>query len=78
MRLRLASFCEARFRRKNGSVAVSTIKYALPCSRTACLRARPELISRVRSPYDNRLQEKLAVTEGLLYRRGNPTAASIN
>src|ERR1700736_5708310 len=29
------------------------------------------LISRVRSPYERRLQEKLAVTEGMLYRRGN-------
>jgi S-sulfosulfanyl-L-cysteine sulfohydrolase len=29
------------------------------------------LISRVRAPYLQRLQEKLAITEGLLYRRGN-------
>lgn len=29
------------------------------------------LISRVRAPYAGRLAEKLAVTEGLLYRRGN-------
>jgi sulfur-oxidizing protein SoxB len=29
------------------------------------------LISRVRAPYAGRLSEKLAVTEGLLYRRGN-------
>ena len=28
-------------------------------------------ISEVREPYETRLQEKLAVTEGLLYRRGN-------
>jgi sulfur-oxidizing protein SoxB len=38
------------------------------------LRADPEmaeLIRRVRAPYEARLAEKLAVTEGLLYRRGN-------
>jgi sulfur-oxidizing protein SoxB len=29
------------------------------------------LISKVRAPYQERLDEKLAVTEGLLYRRGN-------
>ncbi len=38
------------------------------------LRADPEmdaLISKVRAPYAARLAEKLAVTDGLLYRRGN-------
>jgi sulfur-oxidizing protein SoxB len=38
------------------------------------LRADPEmdaLITKVRAPYAARLAEKLAVTEGLLYRRGN-------
>jgi sulfur-oxidizing protein SoxB len=38
------------------------------------LRADPEmdaLITRVRAPYEARLAEKLAVTDGLLYRRGN-------
>jgi len=38
------------------------------------LRADPEmeaLITRVRAPFEARLNEKLAVTEGLLYRRGN-------
>ena len=38
------------------------------------LRADPEmdaLITRVRAPYEARLQEKLAITDGLLYRRGN-------
>ncbi len=38
------------------------------------LRADPEmdaLITRVRKPYEARLAEPLAVTEGLLYRRGN-------
>jgi sulfur-oxidizing protein SoxB len=33
--------------------------------------AMADLISRIRAPYDARLGEKLAVTEGLLYRRGN-------
>ncbi len=32
-----------------------------------------ELIQRVRAPYGQKLSEKLAVTEGLLYRRGNFT-----
>ena len=38
------------------------------------LRPDPEmaaLIARVRAPFETRLNEKLAVTEGLLYRRGN-------
>ncbi len=38
------------------------------------LPADPEmdaLIRKVRAPYESRLQEKLAVTDGLLYRRGN-------
>jgi sulfur-oxidizing protein SoxB len=38
------------------------------------LRPDPEmqaLITRVRAPYEARLAEKLAVTDGLLYRRGN-------
>ena len=38
------------------------------------LRADPEmeaLITRVRAPFEARLNEKLAVTDGLLYRRGN-------
>ncbi|MEW5708290.1 thiosulfohydrolase SoxB [Pelomicrobium sp. G1] len=30
-----------------------------------------QLIRKLRAPYENRLQEKLAVSEGLLYRRGN-------
>ncbi len=32
-----------------------------------------DLIRRVRAPYEQKLSEKLAVTEGLLYRRGNFT-----
>ena len=38
------------------------------------LRADPEmqaLIQRIRAPFEARLAEKLAVTDGLLYRRGN-------
>ena len=38
------------------------------------LKADPEmdaLISRIRAPYEARLSEKLAVTDGLLFRRGN-------
>jgi S-sulfosulfanyl-L-cysteine sulfohydrolase len=38
------------------------------------LKADPEmaaLISKIRAPYESRLAEKLAVTDGLLYRRGN-------
>ncbi|HSD62133.1 MAG TPA: thiosulfohydrolase SoxB, partial [Burkholderiales bacterium] len=33
--------------------------------------AMAELIAKLRAPYEARLSEKLAVTEGLLYRRGN-------
>lgn len=33
--------------------------------------AMDALIKKVRAPYESRLNEKLAVTEGLLYRRGN-------
>ncbi len=57
---------------KNGSVA--DFRYRLLPVFANLLPARSDmaaLISRVRSPYENRLQEKLAVTEGLLYRRGN-------
>jgi sulfur-oxidizing protein SoxB len=38
------------------------------------LRADPEmdaLITRIRAPFEARLNEKLAITDGLLYRRGN-------
>jgi sulfur-oxidizing protein SoxB len=38
------------------------------------LKADPEmaaLIARIRAPYEAKLKEKLAVTDGLLYRRGN-------
>jgi sulfur-oxidizing protein SoxB len=38
------------------------------------LKADPEmdaLITKVRAPYETKLSEKLAITDGLLYRRGN-------
>ena len=38
------------------------------------LRPDPEmdaLITKVRDPYESKLAEKLAITDGLLYRRGN-------
>jgi S-sulfosulfanyl-L-cysteine sulfohydrolase len=38
------------------------------------LKADPEMaaqIAKIRAPYESRLSEKLAVTDGLLYRRGN-------
>jgi sulfur-oxidizing protein SoxB len=57
---------------KNGSVA--DFRYKLLPVFANLLPARSDmaaLISRARSPYENRLQEKLAVTEGMLYRRGN-------
>jgi sulfur-oxidizing protein SoxB len=57
---------------KNGSVA--DFRYKLLPVFAKLLPARGDmaaLISRVRSPYEQRLQEKLAVTEGMLYRRGN-------
>lgn len=34
-------------------------------------RAMNQLIDRIRAPYEAKLSEKLAITEGLLYRRGN-------
>jgi hypothetical protein len=46
---------------------------AARCSPTCC-QADPEmdaLITKIRAPYEAKLAEKLAVTDGLLYRRGN-------
>jgi S-sulfosulfanyl-L-cysteine sulfohydrolase len=57
---------------KNGAVA--DFRYKLLPVFANLLSAQPDmavLISRVRAPYQQRLDEKLAVTEGLLYRRGN-------
>ena len=43
------------------------------CSPTCCRPTRRwrRYIEKVRAPYEAKLDEKLAVTEGLLYRRGN-------
>jgi len=57
---------------KNGAVA--DFRYKLLPVFANLLPVRSDmaaLISRARAPYQQRLQEKLAVTEGLLYRRGN-------
>jgi len=57
---------------RNGNVA--DFRYKLLPVFANLLPARSDmaaLISRARAPYENRLQEKLAVTEGMLYRRGN-------
>jgi sulfur-oxidizing protein SoxB len=53
---------------------VSGFRYRLLPVFSNLLPADPEmarLIDRVRAPYKEKLAEKLAVTEGLLYRRGN-------
>jgi S-sulfosulfanyl-L-cysteine sulfohydrolase len=57
---------------KSGKVA--DIRYRLLPVFSNQLKADPEmaaLITRVRAPYETRLAEKLGVTDGLLYRRGN-------
>jgi len=57
---------------KNGKV--SDFRYKLLPVFANLLPADTEmekLISKVRAPFESRLSEKLAVTEGLLYRRGN-------
>jgi sulfur-oxidizing protein SoxB len=57
---------------KSGGVA--DFRYKLLPVFANLLPARSDmaaLISKARSPYEHRLREKLAVTEGLLYRRGN-------
>lgn len=57
---------------KNGGVA--DFRYKLLPVFANLLPARGDmaaLISKARAPYQHRLQEELAVTEGLLYRRGN-------
>jgi sulfur-oxidizing protein SoxB len=60
------------FEVKGGGVA--DFRYKLLPVFANLLPARSDmaaLISKARSPYQDRLREKLAVTEGLLYRRGN-------
>jgi sulfur-oxidizing protein SoxB len=54
--------------------SVTDFRYKLLPIFANLLPARRDMathISKVREPYQQRLQEKLAVTEGLLYRRGN-------
>ena len=60
------------FQVKDGKVA--NWRYRLLPIFSNMLKADPEmdaLITRVRAPYEAKLAEKLAVTDGLLYRRGN-------
>jgi sulfur-oxidizing protein SoxB len=60
------------FEVKDGKV--SDFRYRLLPVFSQVLRADPamaELIRKIRGPYEVKLQERLAITEGLLYRRGN-------
>ena len=53
---------------------VSDFRYKLLPIFSELLPADPamnQLISKIRAPYESKLSEKLAITEGLLYRRGN-------
>jgi S-sulfosulfanyl-L-cysteine sulfohydrolase len=53
---------------------VSDFQYRLLPVFSQYLRADPamaELIRKIRAPYEAKLQERLAISEGLLYRRGN-------
>jgi len=57
---------------KDGKVA--DFRYRLLPIFSNMLKADPEmdaLITKIRAPYESKLSEKLAVTDGLLYRRGN-------
>jgi len=57
---------------KDGRVA--DFRYKLLPIFSNMLKADPEmdaLISKVRAPYESKLAEKLAISDGLLYRRGN-------
>ncbi|TDP64158.1 thiosulfohydrolase SoxB [Roseateles toxinivorans] len=60
------------FEVKDGRVA--DFRYKLLPVFSNMLKADPEmdaLISKVRAPYEGKLAEKLAISDGLLYRRGN-------
>jgi len=60
------------FEVKSGKVA--NFRYRLLPIFSNFLQADPQmeaLITRIRAPYESRLNETLAVTDGLLYRRGN-------
>jgi sulfur-oxidizing protein SoxB len=57
-----------------GSAGVADFRYRLLPVFANLLRADPEMasyIAAVRNPFEARLAERLAITEGLLYRRGN-------
>ena len=57
-----------------GALGVTDYRYRLLPVFSNLLPADEEMrryIAKARAPYEGRLQEKLAVTEGLLYRRGN-------
>jgi S-sulfosulfanyl-L-cysteine sulfohydrolase len=57
-----------------GALGVTDYRYRLLPVFSELLPADEEMhryIAKARAPYEGRLQEKLAVTEGLLYRRGN-------
>jgi sulfur-oxidizing protein SoxB len=57
-----------------GALGVTDYRYRLLPVFSKLLPADEEMhryIAKARAPYEGRLQEKLAVTEGLLYRRGN-------
>jgi len=57
-----------------GAQGVTDFRYRLLPVFSNLLPADEEMrryIARARAPYESKLQEKLAVTEGLLYRRGN-------
>ncbi|WP_397533346.1 thiosulfohydrolase SoxB [Roseateles sp.] len=60
------------FELKDGRV--SDFRYKLMPIFSNMLKADPEmdaLINKIRAPYESKLSEKLAITDGLLYRRGN-------
>lgn len=60
------------FELKDGRV--SDFRYKLMPIFSNMLKADPEmdaLINKIRAPYEAKLSEKLAITDGLLYRRGN-------
>src|SRR3989442_8512090 len=57
-----------------GALGVTDYRYRLFPVFTTLLPADEEMrryVAKARAPYEGKLQEKLAVTEGLLYRRGN-------
>ena len=63
----------ARPRREGRRASPASATSCCRCSPTCCRRtpSMAALIDGMRAPYEAKLDEKLAVTEGLLYRRGN-------